>query len=355
MELGSEYSLSISELDVKENNVFKYLNEYNAEYFDTGRSALKAILAMLSQTSGTILVPEYMCESVIKCYAIDKVVFYKIRDDFGIDEDDLMRKIDASVSILFVMNYFGAVNSNTILKKIREAAEVFHFIVIEDVTHSLFSSKASIGDYMVASLRKWLPVPGLGVVYSKKNIPIEIDCSRYNKSRDNEKISAMILKNMYISGQLDCNSTYREIFADCEMRIDNQKEISAASDLSVFIAKCFDVNDIINKRRNNYSYLKGRLLGTEFAPVNKIDIETEVPFTYVIKLADKEKRDSLRKYLIDNRIYCAVHWPTDGICENERVGHVNNAKTLLSLPIDQRYGSAEMNHLLNVILSFDNR
>ena len=41
---------------------------------------------------------------------------------------------------------------------------------------------------------------------------------------------------------------------------------------------------------------------------------------------------------MEHRIYCAVHWPFDGICGEEREQARKNGDELISLPIDQRYG-----------------
>ena len=56
-----------------------------------------------------------------------------------------------------------------------------------------------------------------------------------------------------------------------------------------------------------------------------------------------EKRDNLRKYLIDRGIYCPIHWPevmgtSAGIRENE-----------LSLICDQRYSEDDMRAIIETI------
>ena len=73
MELGSEYHLNLDELSECGDNVFSYLNEYNCVYTDSGRSAIRLLSKNMK---GRILMPEYICESVINCFDLEKIVFF---------------------------------------------------------------------------------------------------------------------------------------------------------------------------------------------------------------------------------------------------------------------------------------
>lgn len=77
--------------------------------------------------------------------------------------------------------------------------------------------------------------------------------------------------------------------------------------------------------------------------------KNEVPLAYPIRIRE---RDKFRTYLMNNKIYCAVHWPFDGFMPDERPNSIFNAKTLISLPIDQRYGDKEINYMLEVISKY---
>ena len=80
--------------------------------------------------------------------------------------------------------------------------------------------------------------------------------------------------------------------------------------------------------------------------------ENDCPFTLPVMVPD---RDNFYKHLIDNKIYCAIHWPFDGLARNERPLALTLANSMISLPIDQRYGEEEMTYLLNVIGSYKGR
>ena len=68
MEVGSEFNLTLNELLTVDNNLIDYLNSFaNSFLFDSGRSAIKVLAEKLGG-KGTVLLPDYICESVIKCF-----------------------------------------------------------------------------------------------------------------------------------------------------------------------------------------------------------------------------------------------------------------------------------------------
>lgn len=344
MELGSEYNLKLNQLNIKNDNLFKYLEDYNYELFDSGRSALKAIPY---DAEGFILMPEFICESVINCFSHEKIRFYKITEDMQIDFEDLKKKLTPDIKTIFVMHYFGTVQDSGVLKKIRDIADENSILIIEDTTQSLFSSRLTIGDYAVASIRKWMPLPNGGILYSQ-NKNVSSLTEGLTKNCDNDRSYGMILKDLFLDDILDCNSEYRGIFSSCEQKLDDSQIPHLISDFSSFIIECMDVEDIIMKRKRNYSFLKEKLKTLGMVPVCEI-FESQCPFVFPLRVLN---RDAFRKYLQENKVYCAVHWPFDNICPDERRMGKRNSETLISLPIDQRYGIHEMEYLFDVISKY---
>ena len=79
MELGSEFHLDLSSLSKKQDNLFEYLKEYKDLFlYDSGRSAIREFAALLHDED-EVLLPEYICESVINCFDINRVQFYRIK------------------------------------------------------------------------------------------------------------------------------------------------------------------------------------------------------------------------------------------------------------------------------------
>lgn len=341
MELGSEFNLNVDDLNIVENNLFKKMENYHYQLFDTGRSAIKCIA---NENDKKILVPEFICESVIDCFSKEKIVFYKIDENMHIDYTDLLNKMTSDVGLLLIVHYFGLVHSKDRLNDVRKKAQSEKIIIVEDTTQSFFSENDFIGDYMVASLRKWMPIPNGGILFSTKTF----NKKEYEKSSDNERINAMILKTLFLDNKLDCNSEYRTLFGECEKRIDDSLEIKEISDFSRFIISCIDIQKLVLKRQENYFFLKKQLEKMGINPVCFLE-KTDCPFVLPIRV---KSRNEFRSYLMDNRIYCAVHWPFDGYRSSERLMGKHNADTLISLPIDQRYGINDMKYLVDVIANY---
>lgn len=347
MELGSEYNLSLSELNIVEDNIFSYLSEYRFLHcFDSGRNAIRCLSRHIDHKM-KILMPEFICESVTDCFDKEQIVFYALKEDFSVDVDDLSTKMGSEPCILFLMHYFGALQPQDVLDGIRELADKTGTFIIEDTTHSIFTAKKTIGDYMLCSIRKWMPIAGGGVLYYNDD-KLGLKVTDHPKSDNNLRTYGMILKDLFLKERLDCNSEYRAIFEESESALDRQEEIFMISDLSKFIATCVSVSGLRTIRRRNYKLLEDKLseMGVRPAIVSGPD---DTPLVFPIRV---HERDSLRKYLMDNRIYCAVHWPFDGFCPDERPFAVRNSKELISLPIDQRYDTSHIEYMIDVLKRF---
>lgn len=135
-----------------------YLSDEHPLYFDSGRSALR--FAARSLRSGTILLPECICDSVITAFSGHTPRFYRLTPSLEIDMDDLLSKLNGEVSAVFLMHYFGAVQPRAILEQLEAARLRYGFSIVEDTTHSVFSARRTIGDLCVCSLRKWFALPG---------------------------------------------------------------------------------------------------------------------------------------------------------------------------------------------------
>lgn len=344
IELGSEFNLSLNELHIVEDNLYSYMSNYSVQWYDYGRSALRHIPIPKGKN---ILLPEFICESVSSCFEKSRIRFYDIDENFNIDLIDLVSKLDKHTGCIYVVHYFGCVQSNLTLKKIKEIANEYEIIVIEDTTQSLFSTHEFFGDYILASVRKWMQIPMGGILYTNygRHLPSQDGCMTNN---DNARVYGMILKDMFLMGDYDTNVKYREIFVNAEKRVDCGNDVCKMSDLSRFLIACVDVNRLVQKRKHNTNRLFNGLKKMGIEGICEFD-KCECPFAYPLRVRE---RDVFKKYLMDNRIYCAVHWPFDGIMPEKRIQAIENANSLISLPIDQRYGDKEIDYMIDVISKY---
>lgn len=286
MELGGEFYLDLNTLSEKNHSVDACLSGEQPLYFDSGRSALR--FAARSLRPGTILLPEYICDSVITAFSGHTLRFYRLTPSLEIVMDDLLSKLNGEVSAVFLMHYFGAVQPRAILEQLEAARLRYGFSIVEDTTHSVFSVRRTIGDLCVCSLRKWFALPGGGALYG----PALADRDSFSllpRKTDDRRACGMVCKSLFLDGTLDCNAEYLNIFRETE---------------------------------------------------------DACPLVLPVRVKD---RDALRRRLMEHRIYCAVHWPFDGVQADERPLARTLAAQMLSLPIDQRYDTAHIDYLMDTL------
>ena len=237
MELGGEFYLDLNTLSKKKYSVEACLSGEHPLYFDSGRSALR--FAARSLRSGTILLPEYICDSVITAFSGHTLRFYRLTPSLEIDMDDLLSKLNGEVSAVFLMHYFGAVQPRAILKHLEAARLRYGFSIVEDTTHSVFSARRTIGDLCVCSLRKWFALPGGGALYGPALAERE-DFSLLPRKTDERRACGMVCKSLFLDGTLDCNAEYLNIFHETEDALDAQTELYQISDFSRFLLRTVD-------------------------------------------------------------------------------------------------------------------
>lgn len=347
MELGSNFELDISKISYCRDSVKQYLKDLYPIYVDSGRSAIKLLASQIKK--GKILLPSYICKSVVDSFA-DKfeIDYYLINEKLQIDIQSLTQKLNQDVAIVYVMHYFGKTQNKDALELILRKKEEKEYLIIEDTTHSFLSGKQTIGDYQICSLRKWFAIPDGGVIYSQN--AIETDSIRKANPSAGMVCEAMLLKYLFIHNKVDCNSVYRKIFVDNEEQLDKQKEIYDISDLSDILLEYTSLKAITETRSENWNFLYNTIKNNLIYPVYQEKAADFVPFAYPVFVED---RDRFRKYLIDHKIYCAVHWPIE-IEEQKHYGKTQfMSEHLLSLPIDQRYTLEEMEYMTNIINQYN--
>lgn len=344
-EIGSEFHINNKLIDndrIVLNNVFSYLQEFNTIFFDSGRSALRALLENIK--SEMILLPNYICESVRECFAESTVIYYHVDNNFQIDWNDLWEKCRDDIDILYLHYFNGYIGDEYNFKRLLKLKQDQKFNIVEDTTHSFLTANQTIGDYCICSLRKWFPIPDGGVLYSKKEIPLKV----YSKNTwADKKEKAMYNKGLYLEGCNVKKDEFLRIFAETEQLLDKQKQPFAMSEQSYNILKYIDLDMVAEIRRKNYLILSNSLLNTKYKQVAH-NGKNQVPLFYMMCV---EKRDQLRKYLIDSNIYCPIHWPLYDELKKFDDSELNNSREL-SIPIDQRYCAQDMLYVVDRIIDF---
>lgn len=332
-EIGSEF-WNIPVLPQETTNVFSK----EMRWFLSGRVALEYIVSDIKArfSVSSVAMPSWCCDSMIIPFLRNgiEVLFYTFDDSENIPECD----------VLFFMEHFGYIR--------HKKAIGFHGIVIYDVTHSMFSENFGFkrvndakAQYFFGSLRKWagFKTAGFAGMLDSEfvaDMPDAIN-SEYIKLRT----QAMLGKEEYITGKTDAKD-YLKLFSQAEELLDLGAN-GIASDDDVCAATKLDVDFIKKRRRDNAAELLKAVSDVAIYPeINDDDCPLFVP----IRLK-KEKRDALRKYLINNDVFCPIHWP---LTEWHKI--TTEQKEIydeeLSLVCDQRYTVRDMQYVCELINNF---
>ena len=289
----------------------------------SGRTAIETVLAEIPFAQ-TALLPSYCCDSMIEPFRRAGITI----DFFDVNYNgSLTVEIKKKADILLWCNYFGFKN---------EIPE-FDGIIIEDITHSLFSDVQchNRSDYLVASVRKWEPIycGGYCTVVSKLRNPPNFFLE--------DKNFAMRLKKQYLNdGDIRKKSEFLSKFKSTNTWLADNYSGLGIDDYSKNYLTRLDIDIHKEIRRRNATFLYENLSEkiNFLFPVEQMDCPLFVPIVL------KKGRQQIQKYLANNEIYCPMHWPLPNAdCKS------NLYDTELSLVCDHRYDLEDMKKVVKVL------
>lgn len=312
------------------------IEERDGVYAISGRTAIDLILQDILRKSPvkSVAMPAWCCDSMVAPFVAHGIDtrFY----DYG--HTDITDYTD----ILYVTNYFGYENTLP-LERVRQFKEGGS-IIIYDRTHSFLmddETYSEVADYDFTSIRKWMGVVGGAVISGLSQKPKLNECPYVSI-----KEKAMRDKYSYLMGKSGVKKEeflaafgefgHQLAFDYCNYEMDN---------LSYTLYKQTDLQAIKQQRKENAAYLHENLKDVQLMYCLK---EKAVPLFVPVLFETKEQRDYVRKKLIEQQIYCPVHWPQPKqIPASFKVNDIVNRE--LSLICDQRYGIEEMKRIVSQI------
>lgn len=349
MEIGSEFWLETS----NNNKIYENFWELGKDrkFLLSGRTAIAYILdeIAISRKISKVYFPNYCCYSMIEPFIkrdID-IIFYSIEV-----ENKIKYKIDENeqCDIFFAMNYFGYVDSNMdyYIKKFKEKG----CIIIEDSTHSLLSNRifSQDSDYIIASLRKWFPVMSGGIaINNSQTFKNEIYNEQTNEKMIELRRNAMLMKRRYINGENIDKTKFLELYKTSNKQLSENYENIVIDNMSNEILMCLDIQKIKDKRKNNAKIIYEQLNRKQIKFLFESLEDGDCPLFIPIILKDEKTRDKLRDYLIQQKIYCPVHWPIPEILQNKESNIYDKE---LSLICDHRYDEEDIRNYIQIINKF---
>lgn len=312
----------------------------------SGRTAIETALRNIPNKKKALL-PAWCCQSMADPFLEQgaEVAFYPV--EAGENGLRISLQIPEDCDVVLLCNYFGFTTEypEEELIRFRQRGGV----VIEDITHSLLSRQQhrEESDFLVASLRKWGALLDGGFCGSKEKMPVK-PAQTPEEAFLSLKQQAMTQKAAYLRGEKAAKEEYLSLFAESNNMLALQSADRLMSNQSQQILCEWDAERMRMIRRENagvlYRELKDICGVHPLFPEEKMDCPLFVPV-----LVENNMRDALRRHLIENEIYCPVHWPApegaySGVPEQE-----------LSLICDQRYTDSDMQCIAKCIRDFMKR
>jgi hypothetical protein len=315
-----------------------------ASWYLLGRHALVGVLRLLPRGSRRLWLPSYFCFDVADYWkGFIEVVIYNDDPLRSAPEWSTLRP--TAEDIVIAVNYFG-IRSGDEWRSWRERNEC---VLVEDHSHDTVSGWAlrSNAEYAFASLRKTLPVPDGGILWSPRGLPLPASVPSANPASA-LKLAAMLWKRDFLERHLnpEVKAVYRAWQLEGECAFEKSDVTFATSLSQEYLSAGVPVGWRESRVRNAKCLLAKLSNSTDFRPIFTDWPEDAAPLGAVFELDSGEQRDALRHHLQENGIYCPVHWPaTEGSDQAAR----NLAAKLLTIPTDQRYGTSDMEKIASIV------
>lgn len=351
MEIGSEFWLDSIPSESKD-ELPKWLSKFgDVVLTSSGRGAITLLLHHLKPKFKTVLMPAYICDSVILPFIEHgySCCFYEVNEDLSPNIESVSTY--KQIGIFFHMGYYGFPTNFNLIEIITRLKSQ-STVIVEDITHTLFSDYKRFegNDYYIASIRKWFGVPSGGLLASIDNSKIIKNNLSYNKNFSSLRRQALLLKSKYFKdGDEILKTLYLDLFTKAENLLDEDVLPYSIDYLSKDLIAALDINGLIETRRLNYNILNNSLKDVNWIESVFTDISEEVcPMFYPVFI--KNCRNEIRKKLIEEKIYCPIHWPIpDRIEFNKFKRSLEVYNMILSIPCDQRYMRCDMERVVSMI------
>ena len=332
---------------------FHYINSYNSGcglLTDVFRGATlladgrQCIVALIRQNGWKRLwMPDYFCYEVIETIKGQTGIEVIQYEDNPLCEGDVEKQPYEDGDVLLRMNYFG-------MRDFRSNKNI-SVPVIEDHSHDPFGHWAlySDADWCIASLRKSLPLPEGGMMWSPKQLRVSFK-SLDSSFKSNQEIAAlrwnaMETKAAYLWGEDVSKDEFRRLFVETEEWFDHAEPSKIDERSKEFVCREFDVNLWFSAKKQNWSLLN-RLINKEHCEVINAESESCTMFSLILLLENEEQRNAIRCELIERCVYPAILW---NLPEEVSTASKDFCHRMLSIHCDGRYTEDDIRQLANIL------
>lgn len=323
--------------------------------FSLGRDGVSAVWDDLPTDEGRrLFVPDYFCQEVADAWAARGIRIARYRDDPTLSEpkwDDL-GDVGAG-DLVMAVNFFG----------VREPGGWYEWLagrdgtlLIEDHSHDPLSRWAVVSQahYAFASLRKVLPVPDGGLLWSPAGYQLPHAEGQASVTGSALKLAAMVWKMEYLAGRGGDPTGTKAVFRDLQLRGERHLVSGSKSEPAPWSRPIIQRGyppEWRARREANVSRLLELISGRIPAdPLFSGWPEGSCPLTAAFVFRTPQLRERARAALIGTDIYPTVLWPL-GLEAGAEAGALS--ARVLCLPSDQRYGAADIDTIADALSHVD--
>lgn len=302
----------------------------------------QCIVALIRQNGWRrIWMPDYFCYEVIETIQKQTSVEVLFYPDNPLEEGCVDALPFLPGDVLLRMNFFG-------MRNFRSNAGI-PVPVIEDHSHDLLGPWAlnSDADWCISSIRKSLPVPEGGMIWSPRGhaLPAIPLSSEENNRVASIRWEGMELKAAYLRGENVCKETFREKFVGTEDWFDEAEPMLLDERSQRYLFGLLDVQAWNSKKQENWRVLIERLRESG-CEVLRPEQDSCTMFSLVLLMKNHEQRDQVRRQLIENAVYSAILW---SLPDTASAKSRDFSERVLSIHCDGRYAEGDMIQLAEII------
>jgi hypothetical protein len=321
-----------------------------AAFCGSGRVAFTNLIEFARGTRNwqRLWVPSYFCQEVVSVLASSGLPLVPYSDNPELPEAPLERLALRRGDAVLVVNYFG-------LRTQPSAQVAFDGVdIVEDHSHDPWSQWAmeSNAEFCVVSLRKTLPVPDGGVLWSPKGLPLPapLEVTLPHAAAAGQVLAARMLKALYCQGAPVEKATFRQLFLEAEPKLTGEPA-SAMWTFTRNMLECIPIDTWRAARRQNAARLAAQLVDLPHAALLRPHFDRACPVKVMLRLDSRKRRDSLRASLSQKRVYTAVLWSLDEhhLAVDQRA--LDLADRILGISCETDYGFDDMDRVANVVRS----
>ena len=351
-EIGSIFPLSDRMLQQARSELNHFTGDW--VYYSLCREALLGIAQACADSAKKVLLPAYTCQTVITPFEEEewRCEYYSIKKNLRIDTDNLLDTVNQhQPSLLIVHPYYGMefneIEELTLKRIVDKGVKI-----IVDLTQCLFSAQNyEYASFIVASYRKWMPIPDGGYLINKSNLDIKQPEMEFSTFVDIET-EAMYLRGLYFeSGEQSMKDKSISLSKQADRISESNINPHRMSQVAYNILQQEDSTNNQNKRLANYTYLFSHIQENE--RVHKIchnlNEVTTAPLYFPLYVEDRQK---LQKQLAQQAVYAPVLWPLEEerLVINDTIRYIYDH--ILVIPCDQRYDANDLQRAVEIINQF---